>query len=81
MKENRAAFGAWLAEAGDAVIDPGAPLHTVARLADGEPADEVEILGFSIIEADDLETAQELLSRHPFIRRGGTVQISEFVTP
>ena len=79
MAQARAAFGAWLAETGDAVTDPGAPVRTVARLAAGEPAAEAEVSGFSIVEAADVEAAKELLSTHPFIGRGGTLQVSEFM--
>src|SRR6516164_9171513 len=79
MAAARAAFGAWLAQAGNAVTDPGAPVHTVARLAAGEPAAEVQVGGFSIIEAADVEAAKEVLSTHPFIGRGGTLQVSEFI--
>jgi hypothetical protein len=81
MAQARAAFGAWLAQSGDAVTDPGAPVHTVARLAAGEPAAELEVNGFSIIEATDVEAAKELLSTHPFIGRGGTFQVSELIAP
>lgn len=81
IAQARAAFGAWLAQSGSAVTDPGAPVHTVARLAAGEPAAEVEIGGYSIIEAADVEAAKEVLSSHPFIGRGGTLQVSEFIAP
>ena len=81
MAQARAAFGAWLAESGGAVTDPGAPVQTVARLAAGEPAPEVQVNGFSIIDVSDLEVAKELLSTHPFIGRGGTLQVSEFMSP
>jgi hypothetical protein len=81
MAQPRAAFGAWLARSGGAVTDPGAPVHTVARLATGGPADEVQVNGYSIIEAADVESAKELLSTHPFIGRGGTLQVSEFINP
>jgi hypothetical protein len=79
MAQARAAFGEWLAQSGDAVTDPGAPVHTVARLAAGEPAAEVEVNGFSIIEAADVAAAKQILSSHPFIGRGGTLQVSEFI--
>ena len=79
MAQARAAFGAWLEQSGSAVTDPGAPVHTVARIADGEPADEVAVSGFSIVEAADVEAVKKLLSSHPFISRGGTLQVSEFI--
>ena len=81
IAQARAAFGAWLAQSGDAVTDPGAPVHTVARLAAGEPAAELEIGGYSIIEAADVEAAKAVLASHPFVGRGGTLQVSEFIAP
>lgn len=77
MAQARAAFGEWLQRSGGAVTDPGAPVRTVARLAASEPAAEVEVNGYSIIEAADVEAAKELLASHPFIGRGGTLQVSE----
>ena len=44
-----------------------------------EPAAEVEVNGFSIIEAADVAAAKQILSSHPFIGRGGTLQVSEFI--
>jgi hypothetical protein len=61
------------------VTDPGAPVRTVARVAAGEPATEVEVNGYSIIEAADVVAARQILSSHPFIGRGGTLQVSEFI--
>lgn len=79
MAQARAAFGTWLAESGDAVTDPGAPVRTVARLAAGDPAPEAEVNGLSIIEAADVAAAKQILSTHPFIGRGGTLQVPELI--
>jgi hypothetical protein len=79
MAEAKAAFGMWLQAAGDAVVDPGAPVSTVAQVSAGKPGPKAEIGGYSIIEATDLDAAKKLLSTHPFVGRGGTLQVSEFV--
>jgi hypothetical protein len=68
-----------LESAGTAVIDPGAPVATVSQVAAGEPADEVSVNGYSIIEAADSDAAIALLQTHPFVGRGGTLQLSEFI--
>jgi len=34
-------------------------------------------IGWSVIEAPDVEAAKKLLSDHPFIGRGGVLQINE----
>ena len=79
MKMMKAAFGAWLAEAGKAVIDPGAPIRPVAQVAKGSPAPQVEIGGYSILQADSVDGVKAVLARHPFVGRGGTLQVSEIL--
>jgi hypothetical protein len=79
MQQVKAAFGAWLAEAGSAVVDPGAPIRPVAQVAKGSPAAQVEIGGYSILQADSLDAARAILAKHPFVGRGGTLQVSEIL--
>jgi hypothetical protein len=81
QEQARAAFGQWLQQAGSAVVDPGAPVHMVKQVASGTPTDAVEIGGYSIIEAPSLEAAESILQTHPFVGRGGTLQVNEFVVP
>jgi hypothetical protein len=76
-----AAFGQWLQEAGSAVVDPGAPVRMVKQIANGTPSDAVEIGGYSIVEAPSLEAAERILQAHPFVGRGGTLQVNEAVVP
>jgi len=72
----KAAFGKWLAEAGKAVIDPGAPVHMVSQVGSGSP---VEIGGYSIIEASDKDEVAKILQSHPFVARGGMLQVNEVI--
>jgi hypothetical protein len=76
-----AAFGEWLGRAGNAVVDPGAPLRPAARVANGSPLPEVAIGGYSVIEAASVDQAVEVLKSHPFVARGGTLQVFEAVPP
>jgi hypothetical protein len=73
----RAAFGEWVARAGEAVVDPGAPLRSATQVASGEASPKVEIGGYSVIEAPSLEAAVGVLRSHPFVARGGTLQLHE----
>jgi hypothetical protein len=78
-----AAFGAWVGSVGDHMVDPGAPLgpsKTVSPegVGDGGPA---SIGGYSLISADDLDAAVVLVKNHPFVARGGSLQVSEAVAP
>lgn len=76
----QAAFGRWLASAGDAVTDPGAPLRPATQVSNGSAPPHVAIGGYSIIEAEDVDAATEVLRTHPFVARGGTLQVDEAVS-
>jgi hypothetical protein len=78
-----AAFQAWVAETGDAMRDPGAPLaraKTVSADSDADGQAAVEISGYTLIEAATLDDAVELVRSHPFLTRGGVLQVSETVS-
>ena len=79
MEKIQAAFGAWLAGAGKALTDAGAPVRPATQVANGKPGPRVEIGGYSVIEADDVEGAAAVLKSHPFVARGGTLQVDELV--
>ena len=79
-----AAFQAWVASVGDHMVDPGAPLgasKTVSPegVTDAAPAGHID--GYSLIKADDLDAAAGLVKNHPFVGRGGSLQVSEAVAP
>lgn len=80
MARARDAFIHWAGKTGAALVDPGAPIGasrivssdgTKDGLADGP------FSGWSVIEAADLNAASKLLADHPFIGRGGVLQINE----
>jgi hypothetical protein len=77
MEAARKDFMAWLGNAGPAVTDPGAPLGFAGQVATGTPEAVADILGYSILEADSAEAVSELLASHPFVTRGGTLQINQ----
>ena len=77
MEQAKAAFGKWVGEAGSAIVDPGAPVQMVSQVASGKPEDSVEIGGYSIIDADDADAAVAVLQSHPYVARGGTLQVSQ----
>jgi len=76
-EQAKAAFAEWLTKTGDAVIDPGAPLRPATQVSNGAPAPQVAIGGYSVIEAESIEQAAEILRSHPFVARGGTLQVDE----
>jgi hypothetical protein len=79
MEQARAAFGQWLQGAGGAVLDPGAPTRLVTQVSQESPVAAVEIGGYSIIEASSLDEALKVLKTHPFVGRGGTLQVNELM--
>ena len=77
MDKVKAAFLTWLGGTGGAVTDPGAPLAPATQVSNGAPLPRVAIGGYSIIEAADVSAATEILRTHPFVSRGGTLQVDE----
>jgi hypothetical protein len=79
-----AAFGAWVSRVGDALVDPGAPLgpaKTVAADAVRDGAADGRTAGYTVLEAGNLDDAVALVRDHPFIGRGGSLQVTQAITP
>ena len=76
-----AAWEAWFASMGRAVVDGGNPVSrakTVApsgAVSDGGGANPVS--GYSLIEADSLDAAVVLARNCPVLASGGTVEVAE----
>jgi hypothetical protein len=78
-----AEFGHWFGELGDRLIDPGNPVARAvtvdaSSVSDGGGANPVS--GYTVIEADDMETAVELVKQGPIVQGGRTVEIAETTT-
>jgi hypothetical protein len=80
MEQAMIAFGKWLQEAGTAVIDPGAPVSFASQIAASKPSAKAEIGGYSIIQAANDDEAVKILKTHPFVSRGGTLQVSKIIS-
>lgn len=76
-----AAWGAWFASLGEAVVDPGAMLgdrRVVGNGAtDGRDRAVTTSGGYSIIRADDLDAATRLAQGCPLLQQGGQVHVAE----
>ena len=73
---------AWAESLGAALINPGTPVgKTHVLTSDGISSEPTPhpIMGFSIIEAADLEAAVDLLKDCPHFEFGGTLEISEMM--
>ena len=66
--ERMAAFGAWMVKAGSALVDVGSPFGTSASVRDdGTEGTAGDLIGYSIVEADDLARAKALTDGLPFL--------------
>src|SRR5262245_12144590 len=64
------AFGAWAKKLGSALADFGYPMTPGMATAvgdDGSRKKPLQLNGYSIIEAEDLDGAVELVKDHPFL--------------
>jgi YCII-related domain len=69
-----AAWSAWFEELSASVLDVGNPVFNRATL--GSSADTV-LGGYSLISADDLESALALAKGCPSLQSGGAVEVGE----
>jgi hypothetical protein len=78
------AFAAWAASVGDKMVDPGSPLgpsRVVTAAGDTSGKATGEVSGYTVINADSLDDAVKAVRGHPFLSRGGTLQVAEAVAP
>ena len=76
-------FGEWFAELGPRLIDPGNPIARAATVDGGTVSDgggSNPVSGYTVIDADDMEAAIELVKRGPIVQGGRTVEIAETTT-
>jgi hypothetical protein len=76
MEQVKMAFGKWLQEAGKAVVDSGSPVMMVKQVTNNHST-PVEVGGYTIIEAASDDEAEKILKTHPFLARGGTLQVNK----
>lgn len=81
-KQIEAAFMAWAQSVGSALADPGAPLanfKTVSSsgVVDGQAGGVFG--GYTILDTPDVDAAVKLCETHPFVKRGGQLQVSQSV--
>jgi hypothetical protein len=81
--ERAAGFGAWLQQVGSALVDIGRPFGPSGAVRDdGGPASASDLIGYTIVEADDLESAKALTHGLPFLAKADgscTVEIFELL--
>jgi hypothetical protein len=74
------AWERWFQSLGPAVVDPGNPVSRVNTIHNGGSVASHEdnpISGYSILEADSLENANEFAKRCPVLDSGATIEVCE----
>ena len=75
----RVGHGPWVAGC-SARTDAESPAEaSCAQVSSESPTDPAEIGGYSIIQADSPDEAAAVLQSHPYVARGGTLQINEII--
>jgi YCII-related domain len=66
--ERAAAFRAWMEKAGPALVDVGSPFGTSTSIRDdGTEGTAGDLIGYTIVEADDLAAAKAFTDGLPFL--------------
>jgi hypothetical protein len=69
-------WNAWAGRVGDGMVDFGTPLAGGVRVkTDGTSPSTREVVGYSIIEADDFDAALALAQGHPHLNMPGGCEI------
>ncbi len=83
VSETMQAWVAWMGRVGSALADPGAPHGARTSVVDdGTTGEPIDLTGYTIVEANDLDGARALTDGHPFLSEGKgrfSIEILELV--
>ena len=74
------AWGKWVAEFGDAIVDPGTPLGKTLRISpDGIAPTQNALTAYVIVKAETHKAAAEMFRNHPHftLMPGDSIEIME----
>ena len=72
----------WIEELGDAVVNPGTPLKDIRIMdPDGSVREggSDDFHGFTVVETDNLDSAQDMARKCPYLESGGRLEVAEMV--
>ncbi len=72
----------WALGLGSALVNPGTPVGITKVLTSGGVSGDSSphpLMGFSILEAETIDSALELVKHCPHIKYGGTLEVSEMM--
>jgi len=81
-KQHMAKYMEWLSSLGDSAVSPANPLKntsTVNPEGSVTTGGSTTMSGYTIIEADSMETALEIAKNCPFLDIGGSLEVSELI--
>ena len=74
----------WAARCGEGLVDLGAPIVGGQKLSkSGSSTSDKSVVGYSILQAENLEGAKALLEGHPHLEwaEGGEIEVHETMRP
>jgi hypothetical protein len=80
MKEGMKPWMAWAEKCGDGLIDMGTPLgNGQAVTSEGTAPSDKEVVGYSILQAEDMDGAVAMLKDHPHLKwnEGCAIEVHE----
>lgn len=81
-KKRFAEYMDWLSSLGDAAVSPANPIRSTSTVKpDGTvtTGSKTAMSGFTIIAADSMEAALSIARACPFLKTGGSLEVSELV--
>ena len=84
MKKGMEQWMAWAAKCGGALVDFGAPLSSGQKLSkSGSSPSDKGVVGYSILQAEDMAGARALLEGHPHLEwmGGCEIEVHECMPP
>jgi hypothetical protein len=68
MEKAMGAWKVWADKCGSGLVDMGSPLGNGLKVSDsGSVASDKGVVGYSILQAEDMEGAKKLLKEHPHL--------------
>jgi hypothetical protein len=67
MKKGMEAWMKWAEKCGEHLVDMGAPLGKGQRIDTSGTTGKTEVVGYSVLQADSIAEAEDLLKEHPHL--------------
>ena len=76
MKKGMESWMAWAKKCGSGLVDMGTPLANGQKVTkDGTSPSNTSVVGYSILQAESMEKAVEMLKGHPHLEWAGGCEI------